>query len=106
MRYYIRINGRLASITISDTLSQYLVLARGGESDRYGNGKKLAQGWINELAQRADVPDKDISQWVQARIVDYIVAQELWDRLQELKPKIAAKIEKNTARRAAFLRET
>ncbi len=105
MRYYIRLNGRPASITISDTLSQYLVLARGGESDRYGNGKKLAQRWINELAQRADVPDKDISQWVQARIVDYIVSDTLWDRLQELKPKIAAKIEQNATRHAQFYAE-
>lgn len=30
MRYYIRLNNRLASISISDTLSQYLVIARGG----------------------------------------------------------------------------
>lgn len=104
MRYYIRVNGRPASITISDTLSQYLVLDRGGESDRYGNGKKLAQSWINDLAKRADVPDKNVSQWVQARIVDQIVSEDLWDRLQELKPKIAAKIEKN-ARRMQFLSE-
>ena len=102
MRYYIRLNGRVSSITVSDTLSQYLVIARGGESDRYGRGKKLAQAWINALADRPDVPERDISQWVQARIVDYLVSQELWQRLQELKPKITAKLEQQKAREQAL----
>lgn len=97
MRYYIRLNNRLASISISDTLSQYLVIARGGESDRYGTGKKKAQQWINELANNHDLPERDISQWVQARIVDYIVNPVLADRLQELQPKIT----KGIARKAA-----
>jgi hypothetical protein len=102
MRYYIRLNGRVSSITVSDTLSQYLVIARGGESDRYGRGKKLAQEWINSLADRPDVPGRDISQWVQARIVDHLVSQELWERLQELKPKITAKLEQQKAREQAL----
>lgn len=102
MRYYIRLNGRVSSITVSDTLSQYLVLARGGVSDRDGRDKKKAQAWISALADRPDLPDRDISQWVQARIVDYIVSQELYQLLQELKPKITAKLEKQKAREQAL----
>lgn len=100
MRYYIRLNGRVSSITVSDTISQYLVIARGGESDRFGRGKKKAQAWINTLADRPGVPERDISQWVQARIVDYIVNPELYERLQELTPKIAAKLNSQAAQKA------
>lgn len=103
MRYYICTNGKLSSITISDTLSQYLVIARGGESDRYGDGKKRAQRWISELANQHEVPSRDVSQWVQARILDYIVNPMLQEKLEELQPKIAAKLAKKAAREASFM---
>lgn len=102
MRYYFRVNGKLSSITVSDTLSQYLVIARGGESDRYGRGKKLAQKWISELAKRNDVPDHDVSQWIQAQILDYIVDPVIYDRLVELRPKISNKLEQKAAKEAGF----
>jgi len=99
MRYYIRANGRLSSITVSDTLSQYLVLSQGGESDRYGRGKKYAQEWISGLAERFEVPTRDVSQWVQARIVDHIVRTELAEQLLKLRPTIDAKIESYASKR-------
>lgn len=102
MRYYIRAHGRLSSITISDTLSQYLVLARGGESDRYGDGKKRAQKWISELAERETVPDKNVSQWVQNHIVTYIVDNTLHDKYLAILPKIVEKTKKAADRRAAI----
>lgn len=99
MRYYIRLGGRLSSITISDTLSQWLVIACGGVTDRAKRDKKKAQAWISTLADRPDVPDRDVSQWVQARIVDYIVNPALRERLQERQN--AAKLKKEALQKAA-----
>lgn len=102
MRYYIRANGKLSSITISDTLSQYLIIAVGGEHAEYGNGKKLAQKWINDLAEKYQVPERDVSQWVQTSIIHYIVDKDIYEQWRSLKPKITAKLKEKKERDAAF----
>lgn len=100
MRYYIKRDGKLSSITISEELSQYLIIKLGGstpdlgalirrkkrngkgEDIRIANGKSLAQHWINELIESAtEVPEKNVSQWVQAQILHFIVDPQLRQKL-------------------------
>lgn len=102
MRYYIRANGKLSSITVSDTLSQYLIIAVGGEHVAYGKGKKLAQQWISRLANKSQVPERDVSQWVQAHIIDAIVDPVIHEKWISLQPTIAAKLKRKSERDASF----
>ncbi len=92
MRYYIRANGKLSSVTISDTLSDYLIAKTAASLGDMKRARKAAQSWINDLAARSVVPDKNVSQWVQARIIDFIVDPAIVARR-------VAMIEKAEARR-------
>ena len=74
MRLYIRKNGRVTSITVSDQLCHLLAVKLATKASQYVwnhefKGRKLVQKWINEIAQQTPVPDSNVSQWVQARIV-------------------------------------
>lgn len=89
MRYYMTVHGRLTTITVSDQLSEYLVLKLGGNRVDTRSVKHIAQAWINRLAweRDEDVPEKDVSQWVQGRILECIVDPEIHARrTQLLKP--------------------
>ncbi|WP_407059355.1 hypothetical protein ACJBUE_22980 (plasmid) [Ralstonia syzygii subsp. celebesensis] len=74
MRLYIRKNGRVTSITVSDQLCHLLAVKLATKASQYVwnhefKGRKLVQRWINEIALHTPVPDSNVSQWVQARIV-------------------------------------
>jgi hypothetical protein len=75
MRYYLRLGDKLTSCTVSNELSEYLIVKLGGTGANYGYplGKKLAQAWINALPEQYEVPKKNVSQWVQDRILEFIV---------------------------------
>ena len=92
MRYYIRANGKLSSVTISDTLSDYLIAKTAASVGDVKRARKAAQRWINDLATSSVVPDKNVSQWVQARIIDFIVDPAIVARR-------AAMLERENARR-------
>ncbi|NMY40910.1 hypothetical protein HBN76_06315 [Pseudomonas sp. WS 5013] len=101
MRYYVKRDGRLSSITVSEELSQYLLLKLGGSTHdrggdvpgrgRYGlmrftTGKGMVQHWINALVESSpDMPTKDVSQWVQAQMLHAIVDPALQQKLDVLK---------------------
>ena len=96
MRYYLRRNGKLTSITVSDELSQYLIIKLGGSAHDRGamrgthitTGKGLAQHWINVLADSSpDMPEKNVSQWIQAQILHFIVDPEIRRRLDEVEER-------------------
>lgn len=90
MRYYIRANGKLSSITISDTLSDYLIAKSSARLGDVKRARKAAQRWINDLAARSVVPDRNVSQWVQARIIDFIVDPDIVARRAEMTEKAEA----------------
>src|SRR5574338_1156764 len=73
MRFYIRANGRLSSITMPESLADYLIAKLGGLGEGDPKEGKLAQAWINDLANRQAVPDKNVSQWVQAQALHFVV---------------------------------
>lgn len=78
--YYISLRGKRTTITVDDTLAAYLVLKIGGfaligpRAAREHVGK-----WIRKRIKKeqSEVPEKNVSQWVQARILQEIVAPEL-----------------------------
>lgn len=82
MRYYLTLRGRLTTITVGEELSEYLIVRLGGFGAKIGTGKKKAQAWINDLAtrERDNAPAKNVSQWVQAHIVNFIVDPALRDK--------------------------
>ncbi|RZI43711.1 hypothetical protein EGT07_08050 [Herbaspirillum sp. HC18] len=89
MRYYMTVHGRLTTITVSDQLSEYLVLKLGGGKIDARSVKQMVQAWVNRLAWESadEVPDKDVSQWVQGRILEFIVDPDVHARrAQMLKP--------------------
>ncbi|HEJ1440793.1 TPA: hypothetical protein ACKRPO_005753 [Pseudomonas aeruginosa] len=104
MRYYVKRGGGVTSITVSNELSQYLLLKLGGASHehgadvpgrsrytpmRYTDGRGLVQYWINTLVESsADMPTKNVSQWVQAQMLHSIVDPELQQKLNLLKEGI------------------
>ena len=73
MRFYIRANGRLASITVPEPLANYLIASLGKAGEREAKGRKAAQAWVNNLAKSKAVPEHNVSQWVQAEILDRLV---------------------------------
>lgn|SRR5574337_277496 len=113
MRFYIRVNGRLSSITMPDLLAGYLIAKLGSESEEYlhaklkggreavSKGRKIAQAWVNDLANRQAVPAKDVSQWVQAQALHYVVDPAIVSNLNaELK-----RTAERSAERSAEIKE-
>lgn len=133
MRYYVKRGGKIASITISDELSQYLIIKLGGtkyncgaaipavsritgraNGVRHGLGKGLAQHWINTLvAGSPDMPEKNVSQWVQAQILHFIVDPAILQRLATVeanaeayqKAKVAGQIDQGLDQLAMLRRK-
>lgn len=99
MRLYIRKNGRVTSITVSDQLCHLLAVKLATKASQYVwdnefKGRKLVQKWINEIAQHTPVPDSNVSQWVQARIVVEIADPLIIEKRERLQREHADKQEK------------
>lgn len=81
MRLYVRKGGKPTSITVSDLLCDLmaakLALAYVNKRNAYATGKKLVQAWVNDLSASQAVPDRDVSQWVQANIIAAITDPEI-----------------------------
>lgn len=85
--YYISVRGKRTTITVNDSLAAYLVLKIGGwaligpKSAREHVGK-----WIRKRIKKeqSEVPEKNVSQWVQDRILREIVAPELREASPDL----------------------
>lgn len=89
MRLYIRKNGRVTSITVSDQLCHLLAVKLATMARQYiwkheFKGRKLVQGWINELVEHTPVPDSNVSQWVQAKIVVEIADPTIVEKRERL----------------------
>jgi hypothetical protein len=84
------VRGRRTTITVGELLSEFLLTKLGKSSARFGgkSGRKAVGEWIRTMIDREpnQVPLKDVSQWVQERILREIVnpdlAQKLLERLQ------------------------
>lgn len=99
MRLYIRKNGRVTSITVSDQLCHLLAVKLATKASQYVwnhefKGRKLVQKWINEIAQQTQVPDSNVSQWVQAQIVTKIADPLLIEKRERLQHEHDEKQEK------------
>lgn len=89
MRLYIRKNGRVTSITVSDQLCHLLAVKLATKASQYVwnnefKGRKLVQKWINEITQQTTVPDSNVSQWVQAQIVVEIADPRIIEKRERL----------------------
>lgn len=89
MRLYIRKNGRVTSITVSDQLCHLLAVKLATKFSQYFwgqefKGRGLVQRWINEFVKHTPVPDSNVSQWVQAQIVLEITDPTIIDKRERL----------------------
>lgn len=90
MYFYIRCKTRKTSVTVSDSLVQYLAVKHEAKSLDPVEHKRIVQKWINDHVRKPQVrlPDAHLSQWLQAEIlaciVDPIVHEKLtWMRLND-----------------------
>lgn len=76
MRIYIMLSGKRTTISVEEQLVQYLAdrVCRGG-FDRAVGWRQATRKWIQKRIDAAgeNLPSKNVSQWVQACIVDAIV---------------------------------
>ena len=106
MRLYIRKNGRVTSITVSDQLCHLLAVKLATKASQYVwnhefKGRKLVQRWINETVQHTPAPDSNVSQWVQAQIVIEIADPLIIEKLERLQRENDEMQEKFTRLRAS-----
>ena len=104
MRLYLRKNGHVTSITVSDQLCHLLAVKLATRAVQYVwdhefKGRKLVQGWINDLVQHTPAPDSNVSQWVQAQIVVEIADPLIIEKRERLQREHADKQEKFAALR-------
>jgi len=89
MRYHLMLRGKRTTITVDENLSAYLLQRIGGYEADWGInskvGKKAVMRWINRQVKlnEANLPDKNISQWVQVRIIHEIADPVLRDKLDK-----------------------
>lgn len=99
MRLYIRKNGRVTSITVSDQLCHLLAAKLATNASQYVwnhefKGRKLVQSWINETVLHTPAPDSNVSQWVQAQIVVEIADPLIIEKRERLQNESDEKQEK------------
>ena len=86
MRIYIMLRGKRTTISVEDQLIQYLAdrVCRSA-LDRVTGWRQTTRKWIQKHIDTADasLPERNISQWVQALIVDAIVDPALLAKKQE-----------------------
>lgn len=77
MRLHLMLNGKRTTISVDEQLFEYLKdrVCKGNSFIRAIGAKDEARKWIQKTVDRAGdaMPSKNVSQWVQARIVDAIV---------------------------------
>lgn len=83
MRIYLMLRGKRTTISVEDQLIEYLAdrVCR-NPFERGFHWRKTTRKWIQKSIDGAgdDLPEKNISQWVQARIVDVIVDPALLEK--------------------------
>lgn len=86
MRIYLMLRGKRTTISVDDQLVQYLAdrVCRSG-LDRAVCWRKSTRKWIQKTVDKAGdaAPTKNVSQWVQARVIDAIVDPALLGKKQE-----------------------
>lgn len=84
MKYHLNIRGKRTTITIDDALCDYLLQKIGGFYALLGGeeGRKKVRKWIQKTVEReqTSIPEKNISQWVQARVLNEIVDPALLEK--------------------------
>ena len=98
MRYHLMVRGKRTTITVDEVLAQYLLAKIGGFAFQLGGivGASEVRRWIRQKVKReaANIPEKNISQWVQALIIHEIA-----------NPDLREKIDKQAAEREKILTE-
>lgn len=92
MRISITLNGKATTISVDDTLMDYLgaVLVKSSPKlhARAKRQQDMAKSCIREtILQQADVPSKDLSQYVQRMIIHMIAEHGLADIIQSRGPR-------------------
>lgn len=77
LRYHLMVHGKRTTITVSEDLTGYMLAKIGGFSAAIGGsiGKDAVRRWIQKTVKKEQhlIPEKNVSQWVQARILHEIV---------------------------------
>lgn len=81
MRYHLMVHGKRTTITVDEVLTAYMLAKIGGFTAALGGkmGKDTVRRWIQKTVKREQdlIPEKNVSQWVQARILHEIVDPSL-----------------------------
>lgn len=81
MRLHLMLQGKRTTISVDEHLFEYLKdrVCKGDPFRRAVLAKDLARKWIQKTVDDAGqgVPSKNVSQWVQARILDAVVDPSL-----------------------------
>ena len=92
MRISITLNGKATTISVDDTLMDYLGAYVVKDKPKLHKNAKRQQDWSKQfirdvVLQRTDVPAKDLSQFVQRHIIHAIAADGLVDIIAERGPR-------------------
>lgn len=92
MRISITLYGKATTISVDDTLMDYLGAHVVKDKPNLHKNAKRQQDWSKQfirdvVLQRADVPVKDLSQFVQRHIIHAIAADGLVDIIAERGPR-------------------
>jgi hypothetical protein len=77
MRLHLMVHGKKTTISVSEALIAYMLARLGGIGAEIGGraGRDTVRKWIQKTVKREQlvIPEKNVSQWVQARILGEIV---------------------------------
>lgn len=82
MKFHINVKEKRTTITVDDPLCSYMLAKIGGifsglglGKDGYSNNRQSVRKWIQKTIDKEHmtIPDRNISQWVQNRILEEIV---------------------------------
>lgn len=87
MRYYLMVRGKRTTITVDEVLTRYLLAKIGGFAFDLGGtaGVSEIRRKIRYLVKReaANMPEKNISQWVQSLIIHEIANPDLREKINK-----------------------
>jgi hypothetical protein len=89
MHYHLMLRGKRTTITVDKIMTGYLLAKIGGYAATLGieskAGKTEVRKWIQRQVknEEAHLPEKNISQWVQAQIIHEIVDPALRSALEK-----------------------
>ncbi len=82
MKFHIIVKEKRTTITVDELLCSYMLIKIGGMfscfglgKDGYSTGRQSVRKWIQKTVNKEhlSIPEKNISQWVQNRILEEIV---------------------------------